>query len=79
MLFQVVQCPIFHVNADDPEAVMHVCKVASEYRAEFGKDVVIDLVNEFFHFLNIHSGKPLQFGASSINELLYLGWIGSDC
>ena len=50
MLFQVVQCPIFHVNADDPEAVMHVCKVASEYRAEFGKDVVIDLVNKFYFF-----------------------------
>ena len=47
MAFQVVQCPIFHVNADDPEAVMHVCKVASEYRAEFGKDVVIDLVKKF--------------------------------
>lgn len=41
---KVVQCPIFHVNADDPEAVMHVCKVAAEYRNEFGKDVVIDLV-----------------------------------
>lgn len=41
---KVVQCPIFHVNADDPEAVMHVCKVAAEYRQEFGKDVVIDLV-----------------------------------
>lgn len=45
---KVVQCPIFHVNADDPEAVMHVCKVASEYRAEFGKDVVIDLVSVVF-------------------------------
>ena len=32
------------MNADDPEAVMHVCKVAAEYRSEFGKDVVIDLV-----------------------------------
>eukprot|EP00794_Sanderia_malayensis_P012143 gene12143-13396_t len=41
---KVVQAPIFHVNADDPEAVMHVCKVAAEYRHEFGKDVVIDLV-----------------------------------
>jgi len=41
---KVVDCPIFHVNADDPEAVMHVCKVAAEFRAEFGKDVVIDLV-----------------------------------
>ncbi|XP_027055240.1 2-oxoglutarate dehydrogenase, mitochondrial-like [Pocillopora damicornis] len=41
---KVVDAPIFHVNADDPEAVMHVCKVAAEWRAEFGKDVVIDLV-----------------------------------
>ena len=41
---QVVDAPIFHVNADDPEAVMHVCKVAAEWRAEFNKDVVIDLV-----------------------------------
>ena len=41
---KVVQAPIFHVNADDPEAVMHVCKVAAEYRNEFGKDVVIDSV-----------------------------------
>lgn len=41
---EVVDAPIFHVNADNPEAVMHVCKVAAEWRAEFGKDVVIDLV-----------------------------------
>ncbi|XP_074608513.1 2-oxoglutarate dehydrogenase complex component E1-like [Acropora palmata] len=41
---KVVDAPIFHVNADNPEAVMHVCKVAAEWRAEFGKDVVIDLV-----------------------------------
>ena len=42
--FKVVGAPIFHVNADDPEAVMHVCSVAAEWRAEFNKDVVIDLV-----------------------------------
>jgi len=41
---RVVNAPIFHVNADDPEAVIHVCKVAAEWRAEWGKDVVIDLV-----------------------------------
>ncbi|ELU17896.1 hypothetical protein CAPTEDRAFT_171283 [Capitella teleta] len=41
---RVVNAPIFHVNADDPEAVVHVCKVAAEWRAEWGKDVVIDLV-----------------------------------
>ncbi len=42
---RVVNAPIFHVNADDPEAVMHVAKVAAEWRAEFSKDVVIDLVS----------------------------------
>lgn len=42
---RVVGAPIFHVNADDPEAVMHVCKVAAEWRSEWGKDVVIDLVS----------------------------------
>jgi 2-oxoglutarate dehydrogenase E1 component len=41
---KVVSAPIFHVNADDPEAVMHVCKVAAEWRREFQKDVVIDIV-----------------------------------
>ena len=43
-LLQVVSAPIFHVNADDPEAVMHVCAVAAEWRATFNKDVVVDLV-----------------------------------
>ena len=41
---QVVEAPIFHVNADDPEAVLHVCRVAAEWRATYSKDVVVDLV-----------------------------------
>lgn len=41
---KVVNAPIFHVNADDPEAVIHCCNVAAEWRATFHKDVVIDLV-----------------------------------
>ncbi|CAL8081089.1 unnamed protein product [Orchesella dallaii] len=41
---RVVNAPIFHVNADDPEAVIHVCNIAAEWRATFHKDVVIDLV-----------------------------------
>lgn len=41
---RVVNAPIFHVNADHPEAVQHVCEVAAEWRAKFHKDVVIDLV-----------------------------------
>ncbi|MEZ5937867.1 MAG: 2-oxoglutarate dehydrogenase E1 component [Hyphomonadaceae bacterium] len=38
-----VQAPIFHVNGDDPEAVVHAAKVATEYRQRFAKDVVIDM------------------------------------
>ena len=41
---RVVNAPIFHVNGDDPEAVAHTCKVAAEWRAEWGKDVIIDIV-----------------------------------
>ena len=41
---RVVNAPIFHVNADDPEAVMLVSNIAAEWRATWHKDVVIDLV-----------------------------------
>lgn len=40
----MVQAPIFHVNGDDPEAVVHATKIATEYRQLFGKDVVIDMI-----------------------------------
>ena len=40
---KAVQAPIFHVNGDDPEAVVEVAIAAAEYRREFGKDVVVDL------------------------------------
>jgi 2-oxoglutarate dehydrogenase E1 component len=36
--------PIFHVNAEDPDAVVRVGRIAAEYRAEFNSDVVIDLI-----------------------------------
>ena len=39
----MVEAPIFHVNGDDPEAVVYAAKVATEYRQLFGKDVVIDM------------------------------------
>ena len=39
----MVEAPIFHVNGDDPEAVVHAAKVATEFRQKFQKDVVIDI------------------------------------
>ena len=41
---KAVGAPIFHVNADDPEASVHVARMAIEYRQKFKKDVVIDLI-----------------------------------
>ncbi len=40
----MVQAPVFHVNGDDPEAVLRVTQIALEYRLKFNKDVVIDLL-----------------------------------
>jgi len=41
---KMVQAPIFHVNGDDPEAVLYVTRLALDYRMEFNKDVVIDMI-----------------------------------
>ncbi|MBF0168000.1 MAG: 2-oxoglutarate dehydrogenase E1 component [Alphaproteobacteria bacterium] len=41
---KMVQAPIFHVNGDDPEAVVHVARIATEFRQTFKADVVLDMV-----------------------------------
>ena len=41
---KMIQVPIFHVNADDPEAAYQVLQIALDYRMKFHKDVVIDLI-----------------------------------
>jgi 2-oxoglutarate dehydrogenase E1 component len=38
-----VQAPILHVNGDDPEAVTFACKLATDYRQTFGRDIVVDM------------------------------------
>lgn len=43
-VFKMVEAPIFHVNGDDPEAVAFVTQIAMEFRQEFKRDVVIDVV-----------------------------------
>ena len=40
---KMVQAPIFHVNGDDPEAVVHAAKIATEFRQRFNRPVVIDM------------------------------------
>jgi 2-oxoglutarate dehydrogenase E1 component len=40
----MIGAPIFHVNGEDPEAVVHAANIAAEFRAEFKKDVVIDII-----------------------------------
>ncbi|MCF1507891.1 multifunctional oxoglutarate decarboxylase/oxoglutarate dehydrogenase thiamine pyrophosphate-binding subunit/dihydrolipoyllysine-residue succinyltransferase subunit [Streptomyces glomeratus] len=41
---RMIEAPIFHVNGDDPEAVVRVARLAFEFRQAFNKDVVIDLI-----------------------------------
>lgn len=41
---KMVGSPIFHVNSDDPEAVIAVCRLATEFRAQFKRDVIIDVI-----------------------------------
>ncbi len=41
---KMIEAPVFHVNADDPESVLLVGRIAFEYRMKFGRDVVIDMV-----------------------------------
>ncbi|MDP1735714.1 MAG: 2-oxoglutarate dehydrogenase E1 component, partial [Sulfuritalea sp.] len=43
-IFKMIEAPIFHVNGDDPEAVALVTQIAMEFRQEFKRDVVIDIV-----------------------------------
>lgn len=43
-LVKALDCPVFHVNGDDAESLVYVCKLAAEYRVKFKKDVFIDFV-----------------------------------
>ncbi len=88
---QITQIPIFHINADAPEAAYRVVKIALDYRQEFNKDVALDLVG--FRRLGHNEGdepsytQPLMYarvkahpGARYLyaQKLLRLGIISED-
>ena len=55
---RIIEAPIFHVNGDDPEAVVHVAKIATEFRQKFQKPVVIDMFC-YRRFGHNESDEPL--------------------
>ena len=55
----MIQAPIFHVNGDDPEAVVHAARMAIEFRQKFNKDIVIDMFCYRRHGHNAGSSPSL--------------------
>ena len=65
---KMLEVPIFHVNANDPEACVRVMKLATRYRQRFGEDVIIDLVcyREYGH----NEGDEPRFTQPTMYELI---------
>ena len=83
---KVVSAPILHVNGDDPEACVHVARIAMEYRQRFKKDVVIDMFcyrrlhldflrlylhHTFIHCLNVFVKKSLKISVFKNKNVHY--------
>ncbi|MEK4761044.1 2-oxoglutarate dehydrogenase E1 component [Viridibacillus sp. FSL E2-0187] len=66
------EIPILHVNADDPEAVVQVARFAVEYREQFGKDILVDLVG-YRRYGHNEMDEPMI-----TNPTMYTGVHGHD-
>jgi 2-oxoglutarate dehydrogenase E1 component len=65
---QMLDIPVFHVNGDDPEACVHVMRIATEYRQRFHTDVVIDLV--CFRRYGHNEGDVPEFTQPKMYEII---------
>ena len=67
-LAQMLDIPIFHVNGDDPEACVHVIRLATQYRRQFQSDVVVDLV--CYRRYGHNEGDEPRFTQPSMYQLI---------
>ncbi|MGV8915003.1 MAG: 2-oxoglutarate dehydrogenase E1 component [Kaistella sp.] len=65
---KVTQSPVMHVNADDVEAVVHAIRFAADFRAEFGKDVYIDLLG--YRKYGHNEGDEPRFTQPSLYKII---------
>ena len=82
---KIVQAPILHVNGDDPEAVVHVSRIATEFRQHFKRDIVIDMFCYRRHGHN-ESDEPMftqplmykEIGAHKTVKEVYAGRLEAE-
>src|SRR5207237_7050061 len=63
---RAIDAPIVHVNADDPDAVVFVAQLATDYRMKFGADIVVDHVS--YHCHGCFTGDDLMITRPAIER-----------
>jgi len=75
---KMIQAPIIHVNGEDPEAVAHVARIASDFRQTFQRDIVIDLYcyRKYGHNESDEPTftQPLMYKAIALHPPVHVGY-----